>query len=65
MKVQDLKTGKVMEVNEGYGARLIEQGTAVLPKKGDFHAKARIPSAPAADETPALEKGKPKKASKE
>lgn len=63
MKVQDIKTGKVMEVNEGYGARLIEQGKAILPKKGDSHAKPV--SSPVADEAPAVEKGKPKKASKE
>lgn len=31
MKVLELKTRKLIEVNESYGARLIEHGMAVLP----------------------------------
>lgn len=31
MKVLELKTKKLIEVNESYGARLIEHGLAVLP----------------------------------
>lgn len=30
MKVRIIKTGEVVEVNDNYGARLIEQGQAVL-----------------------------------
>lgn len=30
MKVREVRTGKVLEVNDSYGARLIEQGKAVL-----------------------------------
>ena len=31
MKVLELKTKKQIEVNESYGARLIEHGMAILP----------------------------------
>lgn len=30
MRVQDIKTGDIYEVDASYGARLIEQGKAVL-----------------------------------
>lgn len=33
MKVKDIKTGKINEVNDAYGARLIEQGKAVAEKQ--------------------------------
>lgn len=33
MRVKDVFTGKILEVNDSYGARLIEQGRAVLPPK--------------------------------
>ena len=29
MKVTELKTGKLLDVNDSYGARLVEQGKAV------------------------------------
>lgn len=32
MKVKLLNTGEIIEVNESYGARLIEQGKAVIDK---------------------------------
>ena len=32
MKVKILKTGGIIDVNDTYGARLIEQGEAVLAK---------------------------------
>ncbi len=31
MKVLELKTNRVIEVNDGYGERLIQHGMAVLP----------------------------------
>ena len=30
MKVMELKSGKIIEVNDSYGSRLIEQGKAKL-----------------------------------
>lgn len=33
MKVKSLKNGEILEVSDSYGARLIEQGAAVLPDK--------------------------------
>lgn len=33
MRVKEVLTGKILEVNASYGARLIEQGRAVLQKK--------------------------------
>lgn len=33
MKVKQIKTGKVISVNDSYGIRLIEQGQAVLVKE--------------------------------
>lgn len=33
MRVKDVSTGETREVNASYGARLIEQGRAVLPGK--------------------------------
>lgn len=51
MKVTILKTGEELEVNESFGARLIEQGQAVVAKK----------TAKAVQQTPAEEKGNAKK----
>ena len=51
MKVFELKTKKIIEVNPGYGARLIEQGMAILP--------------PAAPASPKMEKGPQKEQPKE
>lgn len=44
MKVLELSSQSVIEVNDSYGARLIEQGKAVIPseaeeKKADIDAK--------------------------
>lgn len=47
MKVKILKTGEELEVNESFGARLIEQGQAVVAKKT---AKAVQQTAPAEEE---------------
>ena len=33
MRVMETATGKILEVNASYGARLCEQGKAVLPEK--------------------------------
>lgn len=33
MKVTEVTSGKILEVNACYAARLIEQGRAVLPEK--------------------------------
>lgn len=33
MRVKEILTGKILDVNASYGARLIEQGRAVLAKK--------------------------------
>lgn len=40
MKVKYIKTGAVAEVNDSYGARLIEQGKAVTASKTDFPMNA-------------------------
>ena len=47
MKVMELSTRKIIEVNDSYGNRLIQHGKAVLP--------------PVARETPKPEKGPGKK----
>lgn len=49
MKVLDMGTGKTVDVNDAYGARLIEQGKAVLPcahkeKPPEEPAKAKKPA---------------------
>ncbi len=33
MKVKDTRTGSIRDVNDSYGARLIEQGRATLPRE--------------------------------
>lgn len=45
MKVKDIRTGSIRDVNDSYGARLIEQGRATLhkesaPAKGKAARKA-------------------------
>ena len=40
MKLMDLPTSKIIEVNESYGARLYEQGRARLPSKQEIKAEA-------------------------
>lgn len=53
MKVLELKTREVIKVNDSYGARLIEQGRAVLVPKvekaesADMHAEAENAHEPA------------------
>ena len=47
MKVLELKTKRIIEVNESYGARMIEHNMAILP--------------PAAQPAPKLEKAPAKK----
>lgn len=54
MKVTILKTGEELEVNESFGARLIEQGQAVVAKKT---AKAVQQTAPAEEKGNAKKKG--------
>lgn len=46
MKVKLLKTGEVAEYNDSYGARLIEQGQAVIAKAGPFMAEPVEPEEP-------------------
>jgi len=42
MKVTELKTGKLLDVNDSYGARLVEQGKAVpTPPVAEEKAKPR------------------------
>ena len=51
MKVLDLRNGTLMEYNDSYGARLLEQGKAVLAPENEAPAKEETDA-----ETPA--KGK-------
>ena len=54
MKVLILKDGEELEVNDSYGARLIEQGRAVvIPEQAEEKA-VELEEAPKAEE-PALE----------
>ena len=51
MKVLILKTGKTAEVNDSYGARMIEQGRAVvIPSKARM--KPENPEEPAEEALP-------------
>lgn len=55
MKVLILKGGEELEVNDSYGARLIEQGKAVvIPPKAEKKPEKAEP----AEEAPAAEKPK-------
>lgn len=46
MKVLDLKTGKAIDVNDSFGARLIEQGEACLmAEEKAAKAEAEAPKA--------------------
>lgn len=38
MRVKEIPTGKILEVNDSYGTRLIEQGKAVPAGKGSSPA---------------------------
>ena len=53
MKVLEVKTKKPIEVSDAFGARLIEQGMAILPPA----ARRQPPERPA----PKAEKAAPKK----
>ncbi len=41
MRVQDVKTKAIREVDASYGARLIEQGKAILAPMAETQAKAK------------------------
>ena len=44
MKVIEKKTGKLIEVNDSYGERLIQHGMALLPPPAPAHvAPAHVP----------------------
>lgn len=55
MKVKDIKTGKINEVNDAYGARLIEQGKAVAAVQKNVETTDQVA---AADKTKAEPAGK-------
>jgi len=40
LKVRDISTGRILEVNGCYGMRLIEQGMAVMVRDGSDHSGA-------------------------
>lgn len=41
MRIQDIKSGRAMDVSDSYGARLIEQGKAkLLPTRKESAKKA-------------------------
>lgn len=68
MKVKDIKTGKINEVNDAYGARLIEQGKAVAEKQDAEEKPKEDPKTePKAEpkETDTAEDPKPKTKPKE
>lgn len=52
MKVLILSNQTILEVNDSYGARLIEQGKAVIPPKAKEQA-AEKPAEEPAEEMPA------------
>lgn len=59
MKVKIIKTGKTEEVNDSYGARLVEQGKAVIDHTKQKAAKAeKSAEQPAAEGKPAKKSGK-------
>lgn len=51
MKIKDIKTGDVRTVNDSYGARLIEQGRAVVaePEKKSAKKEKEAAAKPAGD----------------
>lgn len=64
MKVLELSRKTVLDVNDSYGARMIEQGKAVIPPKGEPQATQEMPADEATKdvEAPAMEtKGAKKK----
>ena len=46
MKVKLIKTGEVVEVNDSYGERLIEQGKAVLVEEAPAAAPEPVEAQP-------------------
>lgn len=59
MRVKILDTGKTAEVNDSYGARLVEQGKAVVERTKQASAKADKPATqPAAEGKAAKKSGK-------
>lgn len=61
MKVLELSSQTVLTVNDSYGARMIEQGKAVIPPK-DEPKEEPAQDMPAEEEAPAKEaKGAKKK----
>ena len=44
MKVLELRSKKVIEVNDSYGARMIEQGKAVIPSKDEPQEAQEMPA---------------------
>lgn len=61
MKVFELSSHVVIEVNDSYGARLIEQGKAVIPSEAEEKAADIDAKYPGEDEpTKAPAKGKRK-----
>ena len=49
MKVLELKAKKIIEVNDSYGARLIEHGMAILPPETKPALKAEKETAKKGD----------------
>ncbi len=60
MKVLMIRSKTLVEVNDAYGERLIEQGEAVLPGKEPEAPKAEAPKEEAAPKTEKTRKGDPK-----
>ena len=64
MKVKMIADGAVAEVNDSYGARLIEQGKAVIPPKAKekpTKAEKPVKASPPAKAAPAARPPKRKK----
>ncbi len=61
MKVKMLDSGAVVEAGENYAIRLIEQGKAVIPPKGEPEATGETAEAEAKPEAEAAEEPEPEK----
>lgn len=59
MKVLELRSNTVIVVNDSYGARMIEQGKAVIPSKDEPQEAQEMPAEEAAEEAEAPP-GKPR-----
>ena len=53
MKVLELRSNTVIDVNDSYGARMIEQGKAVIPSKDEPQEAQEMPAEEAAEEAEA------------